>query len=911
MCSGRIKSLIFIILFLNSLYLNLVSQSIDTLYLSATYTNTPLTYLLSDIENKFPVKIYFKNEWFTDDTINLSFVNTSLPDVLDKVVKGTPYLYKVVQGNMVVFMPREEVALLMGQMVDLSLDMGDISIIVIGNPDEAGKFKKVTLTGTVSDGKTGDPLFGATIFIENTTNAVISKLNGEYSLEIYPGIYTLVVSSIGFEKAAYKVKIISNGNLDIELFEKSHEIDEVAIYGQRLHDNVRGNQMSLVEMDAKNIKKLPAIVGEKDILKSLTLMPGVKSIGEFGSGINVRGGGEDQNLYLLEGAPVFNTSHVFGLLSVINPDAVNNVTLYKGHIPAGYGERVSSVMEIQLKSNNIEKLHARGGIGLYNSRLMLEGPVYKDIVTFNIGGRTSYSDWLLGRLPDYYLQNSSASFYDVNGLMKLNLKKHQVTFFGYKSYNKFRYTDQLKYGYENILGSLRWNQSIGSSLGSNLLISFSQYNAKKDDIKKGYEQSRLSSQINYLNGKYNISYTGFADHNIDLGLQGMVYRIRPGELFPLNDSSLIIHDVLRNEQAYEGSVYINDFYEINNNISVNAGIRYSGYFFTGPLNIPVYKEGAPVSEISVIDSIYYGSGEVIKSYFNIEPRLSLKVQLSDINSVKLSYNRNSQYISLLSYTSIPTPDDVWKLSGAYIKPLIADQFAVGYYHNFPGKSIETSVELYYKKLANLVEYKDNASLEMKQHLETEIINASGKNYGIEFLLKKKTGKLDGWISYTYSRTFKKTSGVFSEEIVNNNDFYPSSYDKPHDLTVLLNYNINRRWRIMGNFTFSSGRSVTLPEYKYNIGAEQIIYYSDRNKYRLPPYHRLDLSVSLDESLRIKKKWKGSWTFSILNLYGRKNAYSVFYKKEKPSQDNDFQRFNLFKLYIIGRPLPILTYNFIF
>jgi hypothetical protein len=911
MYRGRIKSFIFIVLFLSNLCPYLVSQSIDTLYLSASYTNVPVTEFLSDLEKKYPVTFYYKNEWFTDDTINLSFINTALPSVLDKVVRATPYMYQIIQENMVVFMLKEEVALLTGQMVDLSLDIPDLSVVLIGNPDEAGRYKKATLSGIISDGKTGNPLFGATIHIENTTNAVISKLNGEYALDIYPGIYTLVVSSIGFERAAYKVKIISDGNLDIELFEKSHKIDEVEIYGQREHDNVRGNQMSLIEMDAKNIKKLPEIVGEKDILKSLTMMPGVKSIGEFGSGINVRGGGEDQNLYLLEGAPIFNTSHVFGLLSVINPDAVNNVTLYKGHIPAGYGERVSSVMEIQLKKDNIDKLHSRGGIGIYNSRLMIEGPVFKNKITFNIGGRTSYSNWLLSRLPDYYLQNSAASFYDINGLLRLNLKKHQIALFGYKSYNKFRYTDELNYEYENILGSLKWSQNFNSSISSSLLVSFSQYNVKKDDIKTGYEQSRISSQIYYLNGKYNVSYMEFTNHNIDFGLQGIKYGIQPGELTPLNDTSLVNPEFLKKEQAYEASLYINDLYEISNNISVNAGIRYSGYFFTGPLNIPKYQEGASFSEISVIDTTYYGKGEVIKSYYNLEPRFSLKVQLSDINSVKLSYNRNTQYISLISYTSIPTPDDVWKLSGAYIKPLIANQIAVGYYHNFLGKILETSVEIYYKKLTNLVEYKNNANLEMKQHLETELINASGKNYGIEFLLKKKTGKLDGWISYTFSRTFKRTSSNHSDEIINNNNFYPSSYDKPHDLTIFANYNINRRWRIMANFSFASGRSVTLPEYKYNIGSEQIIYYSDRNKYRLPPYHRLDVSVSLDESLRLKKKWKGRWTFSIINLYGRNNAYSVFYKKEKPDQDNDYQRFNLFKLYIIGRPLPTLTYNFIF
>ena len=911
MCRGRIKSWGLVVLFLSGFCFKLIAQSIDSLYFSGAYTNTSLSEFLSGLKEQLPVSLYYQDDWFAGETVNVSFINTPLSEVLDKVTKDTPYMYQVIQGNMIVFMPREDYALLMGLMVDLSRDMKDMSIVEIGNPAEAGKHKKVNLAGTISDGKSGEPLFGAAVYIENTNNAVISNLSGAYSLEINPGIYTLVVSSIGFETAEYKVKIISSGNLNIELFEKSHKIDEVAIYGQRTHENVRGNQMSLIEMDAKNIKQLPAIIGEKDILKSLTMMPGVKSVGEFGSGINVRGGGEDQNLYLLENAPIFNTSHVFGLLSVINPYAVNSVSLYKGHIPSGYGERISSVMEIKLKDNNVEKLHSRGGIGLFNSHLMFEGPVFRDIVSFNIGGRTSYSNWLLRKIPDYYLQKSSASFYDLNGLLKLNINNHQITFFGYNSHDQFRYASELDYEYENVLGSLKWNHSITSDLASSLILSLSRYNVIKNDIKPGYEQSRITSRINYLSGKYNISFAGFTNHNIDIGLQGIRYRIQPGEKMPLNDTSLIIPAVLMNEQAYEGAIYINDLYEITNNISVNAGIRYSCYFFTGPLRIPVYQEGASISEVSVTDSLYYDKGEVIKPYYNLEPRFSVKVQFDNNNSVKFSYNRNSQYISLISYTSIPTPDDVWKLSGPYLKPLLANQFALGYYRNFLGKSIETSVELYYKKLANLVEYRNNASIEMRQHLETELINASGKNYGIELLLKKKTGKLDGWVSYTFSRTFRKTSGIYSDEIINNNNSYPSSYDKPHDLTILLNYNINRRWRFSGNFTYASGRSVTLPEYKYSIGAEEIIYYSDRNKYRLPPYHRLDLSISIDESLRIKKKWKGSWTFSVLNVYARKNAYSVFYKKDKPDSENDYKRFNLYKLYIIGKPLPTITYNFIF
>ncbi len=901
-----------IIIFLFSfLYFFVYPQNIDTLRITGSYTNISIKNFLNELEKELSVNFYFKDEWFEDEIISLSYSNTLLSNILSKAIEGKPYIFQAIQDNMIIFLPKEKVAFIVGDMIDLSEDMTDLGMIVIGDPNEAGKYKEVELKGYVKDGKTRESLIGATIQIENTTQGVITNLKGEYSLILKPGIYTLIISSIGYEKSVYKVKIISSGKLDIDLFEESLKIDEIAIYAQRADKNVRSSQMSIIELDARSIKQLPSITGDKDILKSLTMMPGVKSVGEFGSGINVRGGGEDQNLYLIEGAPVFNTSHVFGLLSVINPDAVNNLTLYKGHIPAGYGERVSSIMDIQIQDNNSKKLGSKGGIGLYNSRLMIEGPIYKDKLTFKIGGRTSYSDFLLTRIPDYYLQNSSASFYDFNGLLNLSIKNNRFALFGYNSYDKFKYASDLAYEYENRLLSLSWAHFFNSNIGFNFLASASQYNVTKDDLIPEYEEKRIKSQIQYSSIKYNLTYSGIAKNTFDAGIQSIYYFIKPGNQSPLNDSSLIPHEVLMNEQAFENSVYINDIYDINDHISINAGLRYSRYDYIGPRTINQYIENAPISLNSFKDSSIYNKGEIIQSYQGIEPRFSIKIQYNDHSSLKLSYNRNFQYISLISYTAISTPDDVWKLSDPYLKPIQANQFAIGHFRNFMDNTIETSVEVYYKVLENLLEYKNGAQINMNNSIETELINASGKNYGIEFLFKKNKGRVDGWISYTYSRAFVKTHGQFLEEVINNNNYYSSSYDKPHDLTILATYHINRRWRITGNFRFASGRSVTLPEYKFRGLREEIIFYSERNKYRLPPYHRLDLSVSIDESLRIKKKWKGSWTFSILNVYARKNAYSVFYKKEKPDLQNDFQGFALYKLYIIGKPLPTITYNFIF
>ena len=910
MYKRRIRIFIALLFQLNLFPYLLLSQSIDSIKISGSYKKVALSSIFQDLEKKYKLKFYYKNEWFDKDTVSLEFDNASVFYTLDKILSAKSFLYQVIQNNLIAILPKDEFAAIMGQDYAYK-DISDESTILIGNPLETGKYKKVEIKGKIKDGKTGEPLIGSNIVIENTTQGTVSNAEGKYSLTISPGIYNIIISNIGYEASTYKVKVVSNGTLDAELFVKSLKIDEINIYAQRPDRNVRNNQMSMLEMDSKTIKQLPSMVGEKDILKSLTLLPGVKSVGEFGSGINVRGGGEDQNLYLIEGTPVFNTSHVFGLISAFNPDVVNNVTLYKGHIPANFGERVSSVMDIQVKDNNCKTLMSKGGIGLYDSRLMVEGPLFNNSLTFKFGGRSSYSNWLLKQLPDYYLQNSFASFYDFNGLINWTYKNHRISLFGYNSYDKFRYANIQSYEYSNKMGSLNWNYNFNRDLSSSFLASFSQYNVNLDYLNTGSENRRIASRINYVSGKYNLKYTGFLHQNIIGGIQAIHYQITPGIQTPLDSMSLILPVSLQKEYSLETGLYLNDLYEINDHFSLNLGLRYSRYYYLGPHEIYNYQDGTSVSIVSVLDTVEFKSGKIIKSYSGIEPRLSFKIQFDNKSSLKISYNRNNQYIFLLSYTSVSTPNDIWKLSDPFLKPLTADQFAIGYYRNFLDNSIETSIELYYKNLANLVEYKNDAKIEMNDHLETQLINATGKNYGIELFIKKNKGKLDGWISYTYSRSLKKTDGIFSDEIINDNNYYPSSYDKPHDLTLVANYHLNKRWRVGGNFSFASGRAITLPEYQYYDANQQLIYYSDRNKYRLPPYHRLDISVSLDESLKIKKRWKGSWTFSVINLYGRKNIYSVFYKKETPSSVNNYKQFSLYKLYIIGRPLPTLTYNFIF
>ena len=901
---------LILVLFLSLTGFSCKAQNIDTIRYTGCTNQLDIIKFFDSLEKDYSIKFYYKEEWFNNDKLTIDYNKVPLKLVLDRIIDARPFIYEVVQGNMVVFLPREDVAIITGNMIGRGT-MDDASIIEVGDPNEAGKYSKVNVTGIVRDGKTGEPLLGATIQIENTTYGVVSNTNGVFSLEVKPGFYTILASNIGFEKASYKIKAISNGSFEIELFEESIQINEVSIYAQRADKNVRSNQMSVLEMDSKMIKQLPSITGEKDIIKSLTMMPGVKSVGEFGSGINVRGGGEDQNLYLVEGAPIFNTSHVLGLLSVINPDAVTGVTLYKGHIPAGFGERASSVMNVQLSDNNGSEFHTKGGIGIYNSRLMVEGPVVKEKLSFKLGGRMSYSDFLLTRIPDYYLQNSSAAFYDVNGLMKYKSDNNWITLFGYNSGDRFKYADNMEYKYGNMLTSLTWGHFFNSNLNSVIAVAHSEYNVSKDEVHQKFEENRISSQVKYTSLKANFRCNGIEKNTLDGGLQGILYNLQPGEKTALRDTSLITSETLSREKGIETGVYLNDLIEISKLLSVSVGLRYSFYAFLGPHNQQTYINSFPINNDFVRDTINYGTNEIIKIYSGLEPRISFKLQLNDKNSIKLSYNRNCQYLSLISYSAISTPDDVWKLADNFIKPITVDQYAVGYYRNFFDNSLETSIEGYVKYLCDIYDYKNGAVIEMNQNIETELTNASGKNYGVELMIKKNKGKLDGWISYTYSRTFMKTMGIFDEEKINNNEYYPSSYDKPHDLTLFATYHVNKRLRVSGNFMFASGRAITLPEYTFNTGGYQMIYYSDRNKYRLPPYHRLDISMSLDESLYKKKKWKGSWTFSILNVYGRKNAYSIFYKKEEPNGVTDVKMYSLYKLYIIGRPMPTLTYNFIF
>ena len=864
------------------------------------YDYLPIDSLIHIYELKNGLRIYYQPEWFENKKFHVSAIDLPAEDFLYKLREvGKCSLIAIDGTSYVLVLPETN--------PELQVKNETNSLLIIGNMQEFGKYKKATLNGKIVDGKNGEPLPGARLYIDKLKTGTTTDTQGKYSIDLPVGDHDLVLSYMGYEETAPKIRLVSTGNADFEIFEKSVNLSEVMVTSNKANHNISLTQMGLVKLDARLIKELPVSMGDVDVLKSITLLPGIQSSGELGTGFFVRGGGADQNLILLEDIPVFNSSHLFGLTSILNPDGIANVTLYKAGIPAKYGERASSVLDIRLGANSQEKAAVTGGIGLINSKINLELPLVKDKANLYLGARTTYSDWLLHKMQDVDLMNSSAGFSDINGLLVYNANsRNKFSFFGYYSKDGISIKNSDSYDYTNFLGSVRWNHIFTGNLFSALVVGFSkyEYHMHEFDSLQRDETYKIKTLLLYKTLKYNITWIPSANHSLDIGVNGAIYYEEPGKLNPFDSLSLISPVKLASEHAIEYAIYASDDITLTGKLGAEIGLRYSGYKNLGPADVFVYDPSVVKSKESIVDTVHYEKNKTIASYSGFEPRISFRYTINDNSSVKLSFSLINQYINLVSNSTVMNPADLWKMSNTYSKPLRCDQYALGYYRNFRKNMFETSLEIYYKRLTNIIEYKDGASLLLNPNLDADLLNAKGYNYGVELYVRKNSGRLTGWLTYSYSVSKRRTNGITPSEQVNKNEYFPSIYDKPHNLNVIGSYHLSKRWRFSWAFSFSTGRPVTLPEYKYSAGGIELVYYSDRNKYRLPDYHRLDISITCDESLKNKKFWKGSWTFSIVNLYSRKNLYSSYLQEE-------ISDYSLYALYIIGRPLPTLTYNFSF
>lgn len=858
--------------------------------------------LAREIERQNNIKIFYNPTWFEGKEFKASISSLPLPEAISIITKITEFSVVKLKESYYVFTP---------QSLDVPAQNSDSSgYYEIGNILDYGSKSSAIINGAVVNGNTNLSIVGAKIEIVDLKKKFESNQFGQFTMKMPVGEHELKIEYPGYETKLMKVKVLSDGNITIELMLKTILLDEVSVFATKIDQYFRRTKMSVTSMDAKTIKELPTNLGETDIIKGLSLMPGVQTTGEFGSGFNVRGGASDQNLVLLEEVPIFNSSHLFGLTSIINPDGISNVTLYKGGIPVTYGERASSILSVKMGSDELKKTTVKGGIGLINSKISIEIPI-KEKLKIILGGRASYSDWILKRLPDIELKNSSASFNDLNLYTSYKpSKRDEVTLYLYNSNDKFRFSGDQNFYYGNKLGSLTYSHRFNSKFYSNIVAGISNYNANyiENDTLTPLTSYKISNSVLYRSLKLNLIYKLNEKHILTIGANSFIYNVEPGREAPYGRLSEITTKNIQNENGIEWAGFIGDDFEVNDKLSFEFGVRYSNFVNLGPKIIYNYYPGVPKTNESIDDSVIYKSGKIIKTWSGIEPRFTLRYNLNYFNSFRASYNRINQFVNLISSTATATPTDLWKLSDRHIKPLINDQVAIGYFNT--QNLFEFSIEAYYKKYKNILEYKNGATIFLNNRIETELINAEGKSYGIEVYFKKNLGKLGGWISYTLSKSLRRTTSQHPSEQVNNNSWYADNMDRPHNIVINGGYHLNKRWKFGITFNYNTGRPVTLPELKYTIKGSQIVYYSDRNKYRMPDYHRLDISISQFENLKIHKKWKSYWTFSLINVYGRKNAYSIYYKRDRSPYTYD-GRSSLNKLFIIGRPLPTFTYNFLF
>ncbi|GAB3689353.1 carboxypeptidase-like regulatory domain-containing protein [Spirosoma flavus] len=774
----------------------------------------------------------------------------------------------------------------------------------IGKPTNPIRPGRATLTGLVRNLASGEPIVGAAVYIENPRIGTVTDQFGHYSFTLPRGRHDLKLRSIGMKDTRRKIILYSDGKFDVEMEDDVIALKEVVIEAEK-DANISGVQMGQERVDIKSIKQVPTALGEADLLRVIQTLPGVKTVGESSTGLNVRGGATDQNLILYNDAPIYNSSHLFGFFSAFNPDMIKSAELYKSAIPSRFGGRLSSVLDVQTRDGNKKKFVGSGGIGLLTGRITVEGPILKDKTSFIAGFRSTYSDWLLRQLSAKSYQNSRASFYDVN-LHITHDANEKNTFYltGYLSQDRFRLNSDTTYGYRNQTATLKWKHIITNKLYSVFTGSYSGYSYGVSSEKQPLNAYQLDFSINQSQFKADFNYYPTNQHALDFGFSSIYYKLSPGNFQPKGEQSLIIPDVVSTEKGVESAVYIGDRFDVSSKLTISAGLRYSFYSYLGPNTVYQYAEGIPKSVNSIIDTLSYGNNKSIASYGGPEYRVALRYALTSTASVKASFNRTRQYIQMLSNTTVISPTDIWKLSDQSVRPQIGDQFAVGFYKNNRTNTIETSVEAYYKTMRNLLDYRSGATLILNHHIETDVVNAEGIAYGIEFLVKKMTGKLNGWLSYTYARTLLRSTSINNTEIINSGSYYPSSYDKPHDVTMVGNYKINRRFSLSLNFTYSTGRPITLPVSKFVLDNSVRVLYSERNQYRIPDYYRADFAMNIEGNHRVKKLAHSSWTISVYNLLGRHNAYSVYFKAEQG-------RINGYQLSIFGEPIPSVTYNFRF
>lgn len=767
----------------------------------------------------------------------------------------------------------------------------------------SGQDKK-TVSGYIKDASDGESLIGVSVYVREIGNGTVTNDYGYYALNLPTGTYTLVFNYIGYQKIEKKVELNADLKLNIELKDESLKLQEVVIKTTKEDENVKNIEMSVNKVEMKTIRQMPALLGEVDLVRSIQLLPGVTSVGEGASGFNVRGGNIDQNLVLLDEAPVYNSSHLFGFFSVFNPDAIKDVKLVKGGIPAQYGGRISSILDVRLKEGNAKKREINGGVGTIFSRLSYEQPFAKGKGSFIVAGRRSYIDVLAKPFLKGDLKNARFYFYDLTAKANYRIDdKNTVYASGYFGRDVFGADFGFDWG--NQTATVRWNHIFNNKLFLNATTFYSNYDygldSDRNNTNKSGDRFKWNSNIQTWSIKPDFTYYLTPNNTVTFGGQYIHYTSKPGSATAIS-SGETRNISLDPRYADESALYIGNDQKVNSWLSFQYGIRYSYFRNLGPGISYEFQEIVKGERKQPVSEQKYEAG-VINHHDNWEPRFSAKIELSPSTSLKASYNRTAQYLHLLSNTAASSPLDVWTLSSKIIKPQIADQVALGWFQNFQDNTYETSIEVYYKDLQNQIDYVRNSELLLNQYLEGDLLFGNGRAYGAELYIKKNRGKLTGWLSYTLARTERKVEGI------NNNDWFPARFDKTHNLSVVGLYQLNSRWSFSANFAFNTGTPATFPTNRFEWGGWALPQNvnDSRNAARIPSYHRLDIGATLKSKKKLFGKGQGEWVFSAYNLYNRRNPFSVYVQQ---NEENNLQT-EAIRYSIIGTIVPAVTYNFKF
>jgi len=905
---------------------DLCGQTADFTF-SGEYDQVSLDRFVESLEERSGLVFFYRPEWTSGVIITAKGEGLSLAEVLDQHLE--PHGLKwYMDGGGNVFILKNSMILLedvmaADQVREVSDPETEVSnetmtktyfgrerevekteSVVIGRSTDAAQGSMVKLFGTIRDQVSGEALLGATLYFPETETGIITDQYGQYQVVLPAGIHQISAHNLGMKVKQYELAIYTDGRLDIAMENEIIPINEVVISTER-YQNVSGIQMGHSRLDLQTIKEIPLVMGEKDVIKVAQLLPGVQSVGEGSSGLNVRGSSADQNMFYIDRIPVYNTSHLFGFFSAFSPDIIKEFNLYKSSIPVEYGGRIASVFNVSTREGNKNQLTARGGISPITGHLAVEGPLKKEKHSFVLSARSTYSDWILRFLEDPALRNSRASFYDLSAGITLEPdNRNLIKFFGYYSSDRFKYSDLLGYDYQNMGTSMTWRRRISSSLSSDMAAVISHYTF--GTVNQEYPSSAFSHDYRIGQGELmaDFKWVPGRKHLITFGGKVIYYHLDRGRLAPFGEQSLRTPATLGMENGIESAIYLSDKYEILPGVTLYGGIRYSLFNYLGPAEILTYSSNAPRIPENIADTMTYKPGDPIKSYAGPDFRLAANIRTGPSSSVKLSYNRTRQYLFLLTNTIAIAPTDQWKLADYHISPPYGDQYSAGFFKDFPGRGIQASAEIYLKKIHNIVEYKQSADIIGSQHIEQDVLQGTQDAYGMEFMLEKERGQLNGWISYTFSRSEITVDGAFPWQRINGGESYPANYDKPHALNLVMNYRVNRRLSLSGNVVYATGRPVTYPVSSYYLRGQEIVSYSQRNTYRLPNYFRIDLSVNLEGNLKARKNIHSYWMLNIYNLTGRKNAYSVYFRSEQG-------QLNSYRLAIFGTAIVSVSWNFKF